>query len=174
MRGEHPPVAKHFHDFPGSSPHARGALSKIKPALTTARIIPACAGSTCAASVLLTHVSDHPRMRGEHEACFPVHGVGEGSSPHARGARCCQRAEDRQTGIIPACAGSTADVMTICWESWDHPRMRGEHPCRIPAVRGYWGSSPRERGAQLDFLGNPTKNKVRLPVFLYSAPSPLG
>ena len=50
-----------------------------------------------------------------------------GSSPHVRGAHICSAFIGVKSGIIPACAGSTAcRERRIAW-AWDHPRMCGEH-----------------------------------------------
>ena len=46
-------------------------------------------------------------MRGEHAASFDMTGDITGSSPHARGALDIAKEILANTGIIPACAGST-------------------------------------------------------------------
>ena len=51
-----------------------------------------------------------------------------GSSPHARGAPNGAIMQNVMSGIIPACAGSTAWRPPVAFEKGDHPRMRGEHP----------------------------------------------
>ena len=70
-----------------------------------------------------------------------------GSSPHTRGARRRSVNTARESGIIPAYAGST--VWRACASAWaeDHPRIRGEH--RRPGRSGQRlsGSSPHTRGA---------------------------
>ena len=50
-----------------------------------------------------------------------------GSSPHARGAHNIVGHLIHTTGIIPACAGSTFDMIEILRQIGDHPRMCGEH-----------------------------------------------
>ena len=90
---------------------------------------------------------DHPRIRGEHEHRRSGGGSVEGSSPHTRGARWSSRVRTSRTWIIPAYAGSTYDFDVWCWNSWDHPRIRGEH---MSAPTPSWktgGSSPHTRGA---------------------------
>ena len=75
-------------------------------------------------------------------------GIGMGSSPRARGARRLQGWCSGDHGIIPACAGSTAECGASGIKPGDHPRVRGEHG--IPTL-GHLisvGSSPRARGAQ--------------------------
>ena len=73
-----------------------------------------------------------------------------GSSPHVRGAlnRAC--AVCAVVGIIPACAGSTVSVPNTTPQSWDHPRMCGEHPRPGVARQHERGSSPHVRGARND------------------------
>ena len=112
----------------GSSPHARGARSKgclgirwrwdhprmrgehhSSPStyFSLARIIPACAGSTSAARWSTT--------------------VGQGSSPHARGAR-----------------HSRGNTSAPCR---DHPRMRGEHVLAIGEGHEEFGIIPACAGS---------------------------
>ena len=135
-------------NFPGSSPHARGA-----PPLPSSRS---------------RAPWDHPRMRGEHllrqhegsryqgiiPACAGSTSMKRamsspiwGSSPHARGApaRCGGRA--KRGGIIPACAGSTSSLVLLRQLAEDHPRMRGEHRSGLCRCRPSRGSSPHARGA---------------------------
>ena len=71
--GDHPRIrGEHLAQEPpapaggGSSPHTRGALSNAARSQSTARIIPAYAGSTTAKCPALTRTADHPRIRGEH------------------------------------------------------------------------------------------------------------
>ena len=72
----------------------------------------------------------------------------EGSSPHTRGARECGESDISGAGIIPAYAGSTYDFDVWCWNSWDHPRIRGEHVWLALSLPFPAGSSPHTRGAQ--------------------------
>ena len=86
-------------------------------------------------------------MRGEHSNFEGSLTVFRGSSPHARGAPLWHPVPHQKPWIIPACAGSTRRLVKNASESWDHPRMRGEHErCES---RDYWrrGSSPHARGA---------------------------
>ena len=51
-------------------------------------------------------------------------------------------------GIIPACAGSTANILIGLAGIGDHPRMCGEHNMVKYTVCKSGGSSPHVRGAQ--------------------------
>ena len=51
-------------------------------------------------------------------------------------------------GIIPAYAGSTSVCLTKRIDSWDHPRIRGEHKESATRSRNTVGSSPHTRGAR--------------------------
>ena len=131
MRGEHNGTVILPRGQVGSSPHARGAPSCTALSHSLIGIIPACAGSTRAACTRSRSCRDHPRMRGEHTELVTMSIFEPGSSPHARGARALRAARPGRPGIIPACAGSTLDSQLPQSEPGDHPRMRGEHPCRF-------------------------------------------
>ena len=66
-------------------------------------------------------------MCGEHPAATGWNVVGLGSSPHVRGAPSRWWNAALVAGIIPACAGSTYEKLTILGMNRDHPRMCGEH-----------------------------------------------
>ena len=112
--GDHPRMCGEHWQCPpkpawssGSSPHVRGAPIRRWFSRWTKGIIPACAGSTDASSRSTATSRDHPRMCGEHlDAEFMLAST-SGSSPHVRGARCPHLHAIVESGIIPACAGST-------------------------------------------------------------------
>ena len=107
MCGEHV-VSEHLHGHvQGSSPHVRGARLTLSTQPPATGIIPACAGSTSVCFLGKFLVGDHPRMCGEHFNCEEVALMRVGSSPHVRGAHLDRRLPRRESGIIPACAGST-------------------------------------------------------------------
>ena len=110
-------------------------------------IIPACAGSTSVCFLGKFLVGDHPRMCGEHFNCEEVALMRVGSSPHVRGAHLDRRLPRRESGIIPACAGSTWPASPPWHSSWDHPRMCGEHFIFGGDLPLTEGSSPHVRGA---------------------------
>ena len=107
MRGEHQLGTRMAKEVGGSSPHARGALDGGTETYEQAGIIPACAGSTPAATSMDPAGRDHPRMRGEHCKASRQFDQCVGSSPHARGAHVVHHVPPNLAGIIPACAGST-------------------------------------------------------------------
>ena len=107
LRGEHGVVGLRLGDIEGSSPLARGALRAGPLERIVGGIIPACAGSTSHPQLERLAGRDHPRLRGEHLWHRRYYGVGEGSSPLARGALFVAYDSKRRAGIIPACAGST-------------------------------------------------------------------
>ena len=135
MCGEHKSIAFWVGTLRGSSPHVRGALPIVGHVEPAVGIIPACAGST-----QLSHRSwranrDHPRMCGEHTCVAATHHRLTGSSPHVRGAPATHHDFQIETGIIPACAGSTSACSRACSRTRDHPRMCGEHCPARPSVR---------------------------------------
>ena len=150
MRGEHVWYQRGTPSSQGSSPHARGALNqKVLDSLGLG-IIPACAGSTPTARKRSCDGRDHPRMRGEHVSPARAISAWRGSSPHARGAQDSRGFTASQSGIIPACAGSTAEGGRAQRHHEDHPRMRGEHSrVRLPVTETL-GSSPHARGARTE------------------------
>ena len=148
MCGEHFIISARGLGKTGSSPHVRGALSQLQCPCRWLGIIPACAGSTRTLRGFRTGRWDHPRMCGEHYVHRPQLDWDVGSSPHVRGAR--QACDDalQESGIIPACAGSTTVGKTKLLFIWDHPRMCGEHADGNKTIQGAKGSSPHVRGAR--------------------------
>ena len=53
-------------------------------------------------------------------------------------------------GIIPAYAGSTAELLHGDHSVRDHPRIRGEHPPEGGMALTIRGSSPHTRGARIE------------------------
>ena len=86
-------------------------------------------------------------MRGEHAAGIAASDNMQGSSPHARGALDASTLDRFEYGIIPACAGSTAEAIVHISQYGDHPRMRGEHSFVQWKPVTSLGSSPHARGA---------------------------
>ena len=71
----------------GSSPLARGLLSRASWMRLLRGIIPARAGFTPPSSPRPGRPSDHPRSRGVYEQVLRLDPSGDGSSPLARGLR---------------------------------------------------------------------------------------
>ena len=134
----------------GSSPHARGTLSRTSPYSFPVRIIPACAGNTYPAASNAASTWDHPRMRGEHIDSDLFTEIMKGSSPHARGTLWQGWLAGGQYGIIPACAGNTQRDQRQDRPKRDHPRMRGEHEVQSCPPISPLGSSPHARGTLID------------------------
>ena len=148
IRGEHPaehPLAAYAS---GSSPHTRGARADQAGRPLARRIIPAYAGSTVRHVVHVGPPPDHPRIRGEHGVLRGGPAVGEGSSPHTRGAPQARLRRRLRERIIPAYAGSTPTCPRQASPSPDHPRIRGEHVRETAPANGTIGSSPHTRGAR--------------------------
>ena len=111
LRGEHLIVGYAMLVPAGSSPLTRGAHVFPIPSKGLFRIIPAYAGSTRASSLILSSNRNHPRLRGEHLRLVHECPGTPGSSPLTRGALTIVRVQRNCPGIIPAYAGSTAELV---------------------------------------------------------------
>ena len=133
----------------GSSPLTRGAPISAAAIWSGMGIIPAYAGSTNNVNAFAVLCWDHPRLRGEHISFCSSLYFFSGSSPLTRGApvTCCSWRSP--LGIIPAYAGSTVKLDSVCAVLADHPRLRGEHPVTAAYTCCAAGSSPLTRGAPL-------------------------
>ena len=169
IRGEHSYPAWTSRLEGGSSPHTRGARVSATPPGSSARIIPAYAGSTDPRLRARISEPDHPRIRGEH---FQLGGgvvVACGSSPHTRGAHAFDESPDDFLGIIPAYAGSTRHWQLRRHAGTDHPRIRGEHILPRPARSPGSGSSPHTRGAPYRGFELPRTRRI-IPAYAGSTP----
>ena len=124
----------------------RGTRARRIRTVAVSGIIPAYAGNTPPnhGSGWLTR--DHPRICGEHDLIAGWDKDPSGSSPHMRGTPRPVYTLDPNHGIIPAYAGNTSDSQGQGHPSRDHPRICGEHPCRIFWELSVSGSSPHMRG----------------------------
>ena len=129
IRGEHSRSLSDRSAHDGSSPHTRGAPSRIVCRAGGSGIIPAYAGSTPGDDGADGDAGDHPRIRGEHWAWSLRPPRSRGSSPHTRGAP-SRRGMPRPAGA-------------------DHPRIRGEHVDLPTPTNKQAGSSPHTRGAPI-------------------------
>ena len=136
----------------GSSPRVRGTPWYFLTNVAFRRIIPACAGNTPVFSFSRRTPRDHPRVCGEHIHQWSCALCLTGSSPRVRGTRALSCARVPRPGIIPACAGNTETRSSRICETWDHPRVCGEHFFGTKVSRYLLGSSPRVRGTPASIL----------------------
>ena len=145
-RGVYPMTSGTCASARGSSPLARGLLTKVKGHQGHGGIIPARAGFTRPPLNSGRADRDHPRSRGvySHPAItFPVSG---GSSPLARGLPGHGHSRVGDDRIIPARAGFTRPRDQDGHVLRDHPRSRGVY---FGLSCDRWqdgGSSPLARG----------------------------
>ena len=137
----------------GSSPLARGLLSKQTKYSPPTRIIPARAGFTPSPQASPSCRRDHPRSRGVYHKSFLLVARGPGSSPLARGLPHRGPRPRDHRGIIPARAGFTHRKRTPFHPSADHPRSRGVYHLPFTFYACGLGSSPLARGLPCDGLG---------------------
>ena len=112
----------------GSSPLTRGKLGWYRLRQNVIRLIPAHAGKTAVAALIVPDGTAHPRSRGENPEATPHQG------PEPR--------------LIPAHAGKTPRPRPIARRAQAHPRSRGENVAGDRCVCFGIGSSPLTRGKQ--------------------------
>ena len=144
--GEHHLSCESIAVYGGSSPRMRGTPIGIVHRKTPTGIIPAYAGNTFAGFLPSYFSWDHPRVCGEHTDDDYNGTYSTGSSPRMRGTRMPFNAIHADGGIIPAYAGNTSPRIRSRTQSWDHPRVCGEHQCIVCYDFLVQGSSPRMRG----------------------------
>ena len=147
----------------------RGAQRDRMYAERPAGIIPADAGSTPVAVPLCCCFQDHPRGCGEHSEGFRHLISHTGSSPRMRGAPLALSESSVVVGIIPADTGSTMKSALHWRVSKDHPRGCGEHPLSANTEAMSVGSSPRMRGARMNFGGHEKDQRI-IPADAGSTP----
>mgnify|MGYP000973382239 CR=1 len=99
-------------EMEGSPPHVRGPPATIHMIALYMGITPACAGTTERYKRQCGYEWDHPRMCGDHAKAFSYKALGKGSPPHVRGPQSPVSLSKCQSGITPACAGTT--FSSIC------------------------------------------------------------
>ncbi len=110
----------------GSSPRVRGTVLPLINVWCIDGIIPACAGNSVFQRTCFCWERDHPRVCGEQDHSSRLQHNSPGSSPRVRGTDNTYKSKSNLLGIIPACAGNSADT-PINYNSWrDHPRVCGE------------------------------------------------
>ena len=107
-RGEHDTEGLSSGQREGSSPLTRGARTPSPGQASSARLIPAHAGSTCESGSLGLIRPAHPRSRGEHFSARSSLTRANGSSPLTRGALGQGVHAVNGLRLIPAHAGSTS------------------------------------------------------------------
>ncbi len=111
-----------------------------------AGIIPARAGTRPGRSAARWARRDHPRACGDQlsddQASVMVHG----SSPRVRGPVLREEPRPGNARIIPARAGTSAELFDSLLPVWDHPRACGDQALSLRCASNSMGSSPRVRG----------------------------
>ena len=85
-------------------------------------------------------------MGGEKPALPDVPVAEIGSPPRGRGKVLAALMPENRLRITPAWAGKSENVVEICREAWDHPRVGGEKVGQNPMGLIQQGSPPRGRG----------------------------
>ena len=145
-RGVYPEGGGRTRRAQGSSPLARGLLSRLPPMLVWLRIIPARAGFTGFGVGRRGYRGDHPRSRGVYWSGPVWWFIWWGSSPLARGLRTSALVHAGAPRIIPARAGFTATSTACSTTTGDHPRSRGVYVHSLSQRPVQGGSSPLARG----------------------------
>ena len=130
----------------GSSPRVRGKHLLPDGLGRCWGLIPACAGKTLLGSSPAKKERAHPRVCGENPSSISTVVIALGSSPRVRGKRHRHHHGPGQDGLIPACAGKTAQAGAGLKRSPAHPRVCGENVQMCSKIARAIGSSPRVRG----------------------------
>ena len=88
----------------------------------------------------------HPRVCGENQNGLVILAASVGSSPRVRGKPSAWESPKLRSGLIPACAGKTADSLPPRPSLPAHPRVCGENDNPNATSLSGTGSSPRVRG----------------------------
>ena len=145
-RGEYTPFPESKPLWQGSSPLSRGIQCDQEQVARERRIIPALAGNTSSAVVMIMDRGDHPRSRGEYAIGAARELSLPGSSPLSRGIPRSLSPRVSVLGIIPALAGNTGRRRRSGAGPGDHPRSRGEYAAMLAGDVLRQGSSPLSRG----------------------------
>ena len=126
-RGENVPVNVVTLPPLGSSPLTRGKRQMLRIGPLRLGLIPAHAGKTRSAYVMLNRLTAHPRSRGENRAAIDWVAQSDGSSPLTRGKLDVRASQINQLRLIPAHAGKTRKGCGRDAHHTAHPRSRGEN-----------------------------------------------
>ncbi len=91
----------------GSSPRGRGTPLIANTRRRARRVIPAWAGNTLDRPMVITLMTGHPRVGGEHVSSSVSNAGALGSSPRGRGTPAYTRWRQAHWRVIPAWAGNT-------------------------------------------------------------------
>ena len=129
----------------GLTPACAGTSSIDEPCPPVMGLTPACAGTSQAPSQGDAHGRAHPRVRGDVGLRMGPLTAQGGSPPRARGRPRRGRGGPGQSGLTPACAGTSSRHAEIPYVTvGSPPRARGRlHPLSEP--RATW-AHPRVRG----------------------------
>ena len=110
----------------GSPPLAREQPTTPSAIGIRLGITPACAGTTRQYRQGSTRCEDHPRLRGNNHPGPPGSFLCLGSPPLAREQPDSAAADRQETGITPACAGTTRCSRLPFWRHWGSPPLARE------------------------------------------------
>lgn len=146
LRGDHGQSSSAWSVPSGSPPLTRGPQSDANGYASVQRITPAYAGTTPRGRGPCSGRPDHPRLRGDHSSAFSMSFDTCGSPPLTRGPPTSSSPQMGHFRITPAYAGTTASIRPSHRRTWDHPRLRGDHPSFKPLETHSHGSPPLTRG----------------------------
>ncbi len=132
----------------GSPPRVRGGQDRTKGGFKGGGFTPACAGRSALIGRAPLCLWVHPRVCGEVVAASPFSSHTLGSPPRVRGGQMARRAEIRQAGFTPACAGRSGRASPNRRRCRVHPRVCGEVTSGMTLGRHLRGSPPRVRGGR--------------------------
>ena len=146
MGGEKPWYLRLFSVGAGSPPHGRGKVTFVKSFAEFFRITPAWAGKRFLSFSQAVRPGDHPRMGGEKCPGAGYAYNDRGSPPHGRGKGGYGWVMLTLTGITPAWAGKSQQIIDQMVADGDHPRMGGEKAYQAWTPAALRGSPPHGRG----------------------------
>ena len=130
----------------GSSPRGRGKRLRTTQENHLFRLIPAWAGKTLRAYLVVGGRAAHPRVGGENWTNSTTLEYRSGSSPRGRGKLAARQLSGGGGRLIPAWAGKTRVALLYNIRYRAHPRVGGENEAVVIVSGGGAGSSPRGRG----------------------------
>ena len=130
----------------GSPPHTRGKDGFRQMVVLALGITPARAGKSARGSCLSKNRRDHPRACGEKLTKGKPGALEWGSPPRVRGKVQFSSWSSSPSGITPARAGKSFQLVVISGLNGDHPRACGEKFNKSSLNLSGIGSPPRVRG----------------------------